>query len=530
MGSNIGSAALVLTTESSGLTSGLDKAASEAKSKISAMAASVKGHLGGLTDSAKSSMSQLGGFIKGGIAGLAAGFGAGAFSGAISGIKELASAGKQAKSLGIASDQFMGLSEQMSKFGIEGEDVTKILGKMSVKVLEAAKGGDDKLFRGLGLSAKELAALPIDQQFTRIADAVSKLGSPAEQAAAAMGIFEKKGIAILPMLQKGGKSIGDTTEEFKKMGLALGQSDMDKLLKAQQALPKLGQAWKGFSNTILVAIAPVVELIASKLSMVLKRLAPVFQWVGRVAAEYWGVIADVLEEICTAVGEVISVIGDWIVSISGVGDTSTTIGEVVTSVLMGLGISLAYVWDLLKAGAGIMSLVAATMIDGFTIIGKAMQSLLDLGAKLPKAMGGNIFAGASRGAGEMISKMEGASESMKSWGKGAVNGIGNSAEDVRKWFGKRGKKGSGEVDADGKPVLPTEPVAIAKPAEYKGLGAALRGSKEAFSIESRFRFESQANPQLEIAKKQLAEAQRNNAGQTALIEAVKGGKTNLGVM
>ena len=79
----------------------------------------------------------------------------------------------------ITVQSLLGLQKTMDFVGKSGDDVTKMLSKMSVSA-EQAKIGNDQLrdaFNKLGISGKEVESLSIDQLFVRVADQLSKTES-----------------------------------------------------------------------------------------------------------------------------------------------------------------------------------------------------------------------------------------------------------------------------------------------------------------------------------------------------------------
>ena len=153
---NIGAGSLILSTDSSALESGLSKSASATKSWMD-----------GLNSKVKSGFGSMGGYAVAGFAGIAAAMSIGAVANSFSGLKEIAEQAKTAKSLGIAADEFQGLTLQMGKCGIEAGQVAGLMGKLAEHTTEAARGNQKftDIFEVLGMSAGNLVSLPLDQQF-----------------------------------------------------------------------------------------------------------------------------------------------------------------------------------------------------------------------------------------------------------------------------------------------------------------------------------------------------------------------------
>lgn len=89
----------------------------------------------------------------------------------------------------------------------------------------------------LGISINEIAGLAPDQQFLKVADAISKIEDPARQTTAAVAIFGRGGAELLPILKQtaeesaavaegfdaiGGSISADTTKSVDDLGDSLG--------------------------------------------------------------------------------------------------------------------------------------------------------------------------------------------------------------------------------------------------------------------------------------------------------------------
>lgn len=503
MSNNLGTS-LVLSTNATKLYSGLSEAANKMKTWASGVTSSVTGQLGGIGG-------KLAASLKGGIATMAASFGTGVFTGAIDQIKELAAVGKQAKSLGIASDQFIGLTSQLSKFGVEGGEAVKLFAKLGAKTTEAASGNKElaAVFKSIGLDAAQLKGQSLDKQFIALADGISKLPSAGEQARVAMKLFEEAGVKALPMLQKSGPEIQKQIDKLKALGVALGDADMSKLMRAQQALPKLGLAFDGLRNKVLVAIAPIIEVISSKITKAAEKLAPVFEWVGRAVSTYWGIIADVVGEVVEGIWDVITAAGEWLGSFLNLSSVSSTVEEAITAVFKGIGIAGAYAWDTLKAGLGFVTIGVGLLVKG---LGEAIK----LFGKL---------TGVGLETGEATKRM---GDDLIKWGMKQPTKFGESAEQVRKWFEKRANKKPEELEKSGKMQSETPKAVESK---YTAVGAMLKGSREAYSLETKFRAESALNPQLDLQRKQLDEQKRANQKADEMIGAIRANSgVNLGMI
>jgi hypothetical protein len=487
-GTSIGAASLKVVASTNGLSSGLDKAYNT---------------LGSFKSKVTKSFSSLGGgaLLGGGIGAALVG-GTKLFGDAVSTIKELADVGKQAKGLGIASDQFMGLSAAAAKAGVEGEQFTGMLAKLGKKTTDAAAGNKQAadMFARLGLNAAELSKLPLDQQLLKVSTALAALPPGGQQAAAAMGIFEEAGAKLLPVLAQGGAKLQEFIDKQRKMGTALDPKQMEKVLAAKDALPKAEAAFKGLWNRVVVSMAPMITKIAGVFSKILEKAQPVFDWLARAAEAYFGVYADVFGEILDAIGEVITAVGEWVSEMTGFTGEFPTIGEVITGVFKSIGIVGAFVWDGMVMGVGTVAVVVGELL---TLFSKIPELLAEVGRAMPDELRPEWFNDLIASGDQFAAWSKRNGEKMSEWGQGTFKNFGKSAEQVETWFAKRGKKDSDEMS---KALAAAAAPSAAVKWEYKPTAAVERGSKEDYSARLKWQ---QGNASAQ--DKQLAE-QRNGNG------------------
>ena len=197
---------------------------------------------------------------------------------------------RQAAALGISGSQFQGLGVVFKRAGIEGDQVNFMLASMAKNVAAVAGGwgkGAARGFEKLGLDAEKLMAMPIDQQFLSIADAIARIPPGAEQAAVAMQVFKGAGANLLPLLEKGGAGIQAFIEQQKRFGAVLSDSQLKSALDAAKAwktakMTASSPLQDSLVNRITILSAPLVEWAgtAVRLGGTLRKAGPVFDWMG----------------------------------------------------------------------------------------------------------------------------------------------------------------------------------------------------------------------------------------------------------
>jgi hypothetical protein len=356
----------------------------------------------------------------------------------------------------------------------------------------------------MGISLEELQNIPLDQQFKVLADGINKLPRGAEQAAAAMNLFGKAGFELLPILQKGSEGI----DELVKEGVASGAILSDAQLQAAGAAAKawkdakrsISETWEGLANRATMIAAPIVTFFAGIIQKGFKLMVPVFEWLGR-AIEKTAIIFDAIFKVLGGwIDDAMKWVGDLVSQVFSFGNSWMSIEDVIFNVLKGVSQAIGYVWDTLKAGAGIISWVAGVIILGFgkiiTTFQGTIRDVLNTAGKLPDALGGKMFRDAAVSIGIVGAGVEQVGNNMADWGKKQMDAFGESPKKIGEWFDNIKDK---TRDAAKQADMVAEHANAIQP--YKGIDAALKGSKEAYNIESKFRFENTNSKKVE--EKQL---------------------------
>jgi hypothetical protein len=241
--------------------------------------------IGGQVRSVLSDAARLGGV------GIAAGAGLFAIA------KSTAEAGvdleKTAIRLGTTTEALQLLRSAGKKTGVDVESLDQGLGKLQVNLgkvlsLKPKGGGGSGLvgsvgeiqllgtrvggaktaatdpFHHIGLSAKELAKLQPEQQVAKISDAINKLGTHAEKSAAAVQIFGRGGLSMLPLIEKGSAGLEELFAQARASGNLLSKDTIENSKKFHIALLGAEGAIGSVKNTLGAALLPVVTNVLGK--------------------------------------------------------------------------------------------------------------------------------------------------------------------------------------------------------------------------------------------------------------------------
>jgi hypothetical protein len=168
---------------------------------------------------------------------------------------------KLSRKIGVSLADFQSLALAGDLAGVSQEKVASAIGKMGINLTNAANGSKaaEAGFKALGLSVAELQAMSPAQQFDAISVAISKLPTPAEQAAAAVKVFGKGGKDLLDIFANGGAAVKEAAEYAELFGLALSTEAGQNVEKMMDDFTVLGKLVEGFKTQLVAAFAPAVS-------------------------------------------------------------------------------------------------------------------------------------------------------------------------------------------------------------------------------------------------------------------------------
>lgn len=341
----------------------------------------ISGTLDKLSKRAKAFGSLL---MKGG-AGLAAG--GAAILAPIAGVfKEAIDRGTEIK---LLADRFGTTTEKLSELGYAFETAgvdlngfSDTVKDLSGKISQAADG-QDEAFRRVGLSAKALVGLPLDEQFAAVADAISAVNNPTDQTRVAMDLLGESGLKLLPVLKRGSAGLRELGEEGRDAGRVMSG---ETAAQAESLSKTFHQTWSTIKAAILSvgeALLPQADEIKAFAASVRDVAKAVRVWIQDnkgVVLTVAGVGAALIAAgaALAAVGAGVSLAGTALVGLKAIVlGTIAVLGVLKASILailspVGLAIAVGA-----ALGAGLIYLVAQTEqgAAGFKMIGNAAKTV-----------------------------------------------------------------------------------------------------------------------------------------------------------
>jgi hypothetical protein len=173
---------------------------------------------------------------------------------------------KESQKVGIAADDLARIKYAADVSGVSAEALDKAIGKLSSSMATLSTGTDEtsKLLRAIGVTSGDspLAALE------KIADHFAAIPDGVEKTAEAIKLFgDKMGLQLVPMLNLGGKALGDLAGEADKLGLVLSGAVLEQAGKFTDNLVRIQKAseatWMQITAGMLPAISALAEVMVS---------------------------------------------------------------------------------------------------------------------------------------------------------------------------------------------------------------------------------------------------------------------------
>jgi len=246
---SIGSVVTKITANADGMTAGISKAQ-----------IILKGGLAKMQESVSRFGETFAGVLAGNFATDAIKKGFGFLSNVFTdGNEAILNMGKAARKAGVDIGGMQIVAEAM---GGDTEKAAEAMLKLSENIGKAAVEGADEPFKKLGLDAMELSAMSADKRMMSIAEKLSAIQDPIARARIGTGLFADQWKEVSAVLYDGGKLLASTAENLDKFGAGFNESALQSAKDAEQAFKQVSYLWKGFTNQVGQAIAPIVAEVA----------------------------------------------------------------------------------------------------------------------------------------------------------------------------------------------------------------------------------------------------------------------------
>ncbi|SDX90465.1 hypothetical protein SAMN05444336_112122 [Albimonas donghaensis] len=193
-----------------------------------------------------------------------------------SGLDTVDAQAKLAQSLDTTVESIQTLERAGELAGVSMSGIEQATKDLTRRLSQAASGGGpaaDALTR-LGLSARELMDLPLDQRVQAINEAILEFVPAAERATVAGKLFGEEG--SIAMARVDTATLRQASLDVRAFGVAVSEMDADQIERTNDAVSRLGLVWRGLANRLAVAVAPALEDIADAMAVIATQVIPAF--------------------------------------------------------------------------------------------------------------------------------------------------------------------------------------------------------------------------------------------------------------
>lgn len=167
---------------------------------------------------------------------------------------------------GVSTTALQAYQFAADQSGVSIETFGKSLQKLTINLGEAQNGNANaiKSFAELGLSVEELSQLSPQVAFEKVAAAIAELPNPAQQAAAAVSLFGKSGIDLVPVFQEGAQFLERMRLEAERLGTVLSAEQVGNLAALDDSIAKVAASFKALTARVVAELAPALTAAAQQ--------------------------------------------------------------------------------------------------------------------------------------------------------------------------------------------------------------------------------------------------------------------------
>lgn len=227
--------------------------------------------------------------------------------------------------MGVESLQALQMAAKLS--GVD--DATVALQKLTVAIGTAAESGNTGAFTKLGLDFQALQAMSPEEQFKAVQAGIAALPTQAEKAAAAVAIFGRSGVELLPLMNQ---NLAEVEERMKRLGAVVGADQVEAIGSMNDSLDMVKATFDGIIGTVVGNLAPVVESLAEELLGFVESFNVANQDAGGIAGVLTDAVLDIADYLAGVFDQAIAYFGSFGTTMKEVGAVFEFVGNVFTAI------------------------------------------------------------------------------------------------------------------------------------------------------------------------------------------------------
>jgi phage-related protein len=228
--------------------------------------------------------------------------------------------GDASQSLGVSTEFLSGMSRVAQDAGVSTEQFAETIKFMEKNAYEAVNGNKELIesFKKIGISMADLKSgeKNPEQLFSKMADAMAQIQTPAERTALAMQLLGRGGDVMVGLFRGGSGEM----KQFASLLAELGGTVDEKTAAMADKWGKLetivGAAWDGIKKTLA---QPVLEFVSDHFEEVVGTVESLFGSLKDTIVSAWPAIKFVLEAMLSlfkALASIMSAVADAAVAIN----------------------------------------------------------------------------------------------------------------------------------------------------------------------------------------------------------------------
>jgi hypothetical protein len=230
---------------------------------------------------------------------------------------------KTADKIGTTTEALGGLRYAAQITGVATNTMDMALQRFTRRTAEAAKGtGEAKgAIKELGINAKELNRMPLDERMLVLADAFGGVSNESDKLRLAFKLFDSEGAALVNTLSLGRDGLRELLGEAKLLGLTMSTNAAVGVEKANDEITKLLSLGKGLKDQFSAALAPAITEVTKRITAfflaISKDEGGIEKWARGMAKSFIEatiVVVKSLDTILTNVGKAFQFFKDQITS------------------------------------------------------------------------------------------------------------------------------------------------------------------------------------------------------------------------
>jgi hypothetical protein len=173
--------------------------------------------------------------------------------------------------LGVSTKSVQELGFIAKATGGDAQSLTNAMDRLQVN-LQSAQNPTSRqalALKALGLSAKELLGVPLDEQLNRIADAASKFAPGGNLTAAVLTLMGRGAAGMLPALEKGRAGIEELRQSAENAGAIMSHDTVEALSRMHLEMVTLEASATALGGTLVAKLGGALNSVGNSITTLL---------------------------------------------------------------------------------------------------------------------------------------------------------------------------------------------------------------------------------------------------------------------